>query len=143
MTHTGQEYADAGGAARYFPTFHYYPKPSRREREAGCEALADRTLNRVNPGGLENEPRFAPIEVKNNHPTVKSKSLMKWLCRLICPEGGQLLDPFAGSGSTGVACMELGINFTGIEQSAEYVQIAEARIAHAAGQSHEADHLLD
>ena len=64
----------------------------------------------------------------NNHPTVKPTSLMRYLVRLITPPNGTVLDPFTGSGSTGKAAVLEGFNFIGIEQSAEYVQIAKARI---------------
>ena len=64
----------------------------------------------------------------NNHPTVKPTNLMRYLVRLITPPNGTVLDPFTGSGSTGKAAVLEGFNFIGIEQSAEYVQIAKARI---------------
>ena len=64
----------------------------------------------------------------NNHPTVKPTELMRYLVRLITPPNGTVLDPFAGSGSTGKAAVQEGFNFIGIEQSAEYVEIAKARI---------------
>lgn len=67
----------------------------------------------------------------NTHSTVKPTDLMKYLCRLICPTGGTILDPFMGSGSTGKAAMLEGFNFIGIEREAEYVEIARARIQHA------------
>jgi DNA methylase len=70
----------------------------------------------------------------NTHPTVKSTALMRWLCRLITPEGGTILDPFMGSGSTGKAAALEGFGFVGIEQSPEYFAIAESRI-HAAGKA--------
>ena len=59
---------------------------------------------------------------------------MRWLTRLITPEGGTVLDPFTGSGTTGVACVEEGRGFIGIEREAEYLEIARARIAHAESQ---------
>lgn len=124
----GQGYGDSGGASRFFPTFRYQAKPSRSEREAGCENLPTAVLNRVNPGGLENEPRFAPVKVKNNHPTVKSMALMTWLITLITPPNGMVLDPFCGSGSTGAAAVSHGFRFVGIDESEEYCQIARARI---------------
>lgn len=120
-----------GPASRYFPTFAFVPKPCRREKEAGLDELPLRTLNRVNPGGLEHEERFKPIQVKNNHPTVKAKTLMAWLITLVTPPGGTVLDPFMGSGSTGVAAVENGFGFFGIEQDAEYCEIAQGRIAFA------------
>jgi site-specific DNA-methyltransferase (adenine-specific) len=67
----------------------------------------------------------------NNHPTVKPTDLMRYLARLVTPPGGAVLDPFAGSGSTGKACALEGFEFIGIEREAEYVEIARARIAAA------------
>lgn len=69
----------------------------------------------------------------NNHPTVKPKSLMRWLVRLVTPPGGTVLDPFTGSGSTGLACDAEQFDFIGIEMSPEYAAIAERRIRDAAG----------
>ena len=65
---------------------------------------------------------------KNNHPTVKPTDLMKYLCKLVTPKGGLVLDPFMGSGSTGKACVYEGFSFVGIELSEEYCKIAGARI---------------
>jgi site-specific DNA-methyltransferase (adenine-specific) len=67
----------------------------------------------------------------NNHPTVKPTDLMRYLCRLVTPPGGIVLDPFMGSGSTGKAAMLEGFDFIGIERDPEYVKIAEARINEA------------
>ncbi len=67
----------------------------------------------------------------NNHPCVKSTALMRWLCRLITPPGGHVLDPFAGSGSTALACLAEGFHCTLIEREAEYVAIARRRIEEA------------
>lgn len=69
----------------------------------------------------------------NTHPTVKPTDLMAYLCRLVTPPGGTVLDPFMGSGSTGKAAMREGFRFIGIEMDADYLAIAEARIAHEAG----------
>lgn len=69
----------------------------------------------------------------NTHPTVKPTDLMAYLCRLVTPPGGVVLDPFMGSGSTGKAAMREGFRFIGIEMDADYLAIAEARIAHEAG----------
>jgi site-specific DNA-methyltransferase (adenine-specific) len=69
--------------------------------------------------------------VRNYHPTVKPVELMRWLCRLVCPPAGVVVDCFAGSGSTGVACVQEGSNFVGVEQRDDYVAIAEARIRYA------------
>jgi site-specific DNA-methyltransferase (adenine-specific) len=65
----------------------------------------------------------------NRHPTVKPTDLMRYLCRLVTPPGGTVLDPFMGSGSTGKAAVREGFNFIGIEREAEYLEIARARIA--------------
>lgn len=65
----------------------------------------------------------------NNHPTVKPNALMRWLVRLVCPQGGTVLDPFMGSGSTGVACIQEGMEFVGIDMDEHYCEIAERRIA--------------
>jgi hypothetical protein len=64
----------------------------------------------------------------NSHPTVKSTKLMQYLIRMITPPGGTVLDPFLGSGTTGVAALKEGFKFIGIEREPEYIQIAEARI---------------
>ncbi len=65
---------------------------------------------------------------KNTHPTVKPVDLMRWLCRLVTPPGGLILDPFCGSGSTGVAALAEGFRFIGIDQSEEYIALARRRI---------------
>lgn len=65
----------------------------------------------------------------NNHPTVKPNALMRWLVRLVCPQGGIVLDPFMGSGSTGVACIQEGMRFFGIDMDEHYCEIANTRIS--------------
>ena len=70
----------------------------------------------------------------NTHPTVKPVDLMRYLCRLVTPPGGTVLDPFAGSGSTGLGALAEGFRFVGIEQSEQYCEIAAARLAHAVRQ---------
>jgi len=69
---------------------------------------------------------FEPF--KNVHPTVKSLKLMEYLVRLVTPVGGVVLDPFMGSGTTGIACKNKGFGFVGIEMDKEYFEIAKARI---------------
>ena len=64
----------------------------------------------------------------NTHPTVKPTDLMRYLCRLVTPPGGVVLDPFTGSGSTGKAALLEGFQFIGIEREQEYIEIASARI---------------
>lgn len=114
-------FGDTGGASRFF----YCAKASRGERNAGLEGFEERTQD----GGDDTRGRPLPIN-RNVHPTVKPIALMRWLCRLVTPPGGTVLDPFAGSGSTGCAAVLEGFDFIGIEREAEYVEIARARIAH-------------
>jgi site-specific DNA-methyltransferase (adenine-specific) len=71
--------------------------------------------------------RFKALS-RNHHPTVKPTDLMAYLCRLVTPKGGIVLDPFCGSGSTGKAAVREGFDFIGIELDAEYCKIAEARV---------------
>lgn len=128
-----------GDSAKFFPCFHYGTKAGRKEREVGCENLPARSgaqaVERVEGSDGMNSPRAGAgrtaSEVRNHHPTVKSISVMRWLVRLVTPPNGTVLDPFAGSGTTGVACVHEGCEFVGFEQSAEYAAIAEARITHA------------
>lgn len=104
--------------------FFYAPKASRREREAGCEHLPASTRQLFGSKRQGGAPRH------NTHPTVKPLGLMRWLVQLICPEGGIVLDPFAGSGSTGIAAVLECRGFVGIERDPEYLEIACARLAH-------------
>ena len=71
---------------------------------------------------------FQPTQRKNTHPTVKPTDLMRYLCRLVTPPGGTVLDPFMGSGSTGRGAVLEGFDFIGVELSDEYAAIAKARI---------------
>jgi len=126
---------DSGGASRFFPRFRYSPKPSTAEREAGLGDVARVDPSKVTgrkPGSNgQDNPRSGMRggERRNIHPTVKSIDLMRWLCRLITPPGGLVVDPFCGSGTTGMACKIEGFRFVGIEQSAQYADIAGRRIA--------------
>jgi len=79
-----------------------------------------------NGDGSERNKKVEPRQ--NFHPTVKPVKLMEYLIRLVTPKGGTTLDPFMGSGSTGVAAKNLGFNFVGIELNEEYTTIAEKRI---------------
>jgi site-specific DNA-methyltransferase (adenine-specific) len=136
------------GASRFFHQlaieaddlvpFIYAAKASRREREAGCSELPERSgaeavEREADSAGL-NSPRAGARRtaagVRNHHPTVKPVSVMEWCIRLVTREGALVLDPFCGSGTTGAAAVRLGRRFIGCEQSAEYVEIARARIAH-------------
>ena len=117
---------DSGSAARFF----YCAKASRKDRNDGCEAMPERPLlwssGDQSPGTFQAEG--TKRAANNNHPTVKPTELMRWLCRLVTPPGGLVLDPFAGSGSTGRGAILEGFRFTGIELSPDYAAIAEARI---------------
>ena len=120
--------AYGGGASRFF----YTAKASRSEREAGLERFESRNVNDGRDTSIDNPYQRGDTQRRNVHPTVKPISLMRWLVRLITPPGGVVLDPFTGSGSTGVAAVLEGARFIGCELSAEYAQLARARIAHAA-----------
>jgi DNA modification methylase len=117
-------YNDKGGASRFF----YQAKVSKAERNMGLDGFEDKKfdLNRVSFGTLEERYN---LKSKNNHPTVKPINLMAYLCRLITPEGGIVLDPFMGSGSTGISAQLEGFRFVGMEMDPEYFKIAEARIS--------------
>jgi len=120
---------DAGSAARFF----YSPKASKADREEGLDAFPAETVTdgRETPN---NTPRQrGTTERRNTHPTVKPTELMRYLCRLITPSGGVVLDPFAGSGSTGKAAQLEGFRFIGIDLDEKYCAIARARIT-AAGE---------
>lgn len=112
--------------------FFYCAKISSSERNAGLDEMPDRVvrsvLNTKNGDGERLDGAPSPIG-KNHHPTVKPKKLMGYLIKLITPPGGVVLDPFMGSGSTGVACRENGFDFIGIEKEKEYFEIAGARLA--------------
>lgn len=131
----GPQYGDSGGASRFF----YVAKASRAERDAGCEALpvrsAGEATDREDGADGLSSPRSGAGRTggaRNIHPTVKPLALMRWLVRLVTPPGGCVLDPFAGSASTGVAALQEGALFVGIERETEYVPIALARLEHAA-----------
>jgi site-specific DNA-methyltransferase (adenine-specific) len=115
-------------AARFF----YCAKSSRKDRNSGCEDLPDRPGGMVsNTSGqhITRRDGGAPGPTKNNHPTVKPNALMRWLVRLVTPPGGTVLDPFAGSGSTGLAADQEGFDAILIEDKPEYVEIARCRIS--------------
>ncbi len=128
---SGKEYkADSGGASRFF----YCAKASSSERNRGLEGMPEYISSktgaekRLTVGGSKD----ISLPKQNTHPTVKPISLMKYIVTLLVPPGNPTcLDPFMGSGSTGVACKELGIDFIGIEKEAEYVEIATKRIEFA------------
>jgi DNA modification methylase len=122
------EYGDSGSAARFF----YCAKASKKDRNEGLDEFPDQ-LGGLLEGGNDkrkgDRPQLQPT--KNHHPTVKPTDLMRYLCRLITPSNGTVLDPFTGSGSTGKAAVLEGFSFIGVEQSEEYIAIAKARIESA------------
>lgn len=129
--------ANEGSAARFF----YSAKASRKDRNEGCDHLEAKQLShdgRKTP--IENAYQRNSSVSSNNHPTVKPTDLMRYLCRLVTPAGGTVLDPFMGSGSTGKAAVQEGFDFIGIELSSEYVEIARARIEFAVRGSITAPH---
>ena len=101
--HSERGFGDSGSAARFF----YCAKASKKDRDEGLEGN------------------------RNHHPTVKPTNLMQYLCRLVTPPNGVILDPFLGSGSTGKAAIYEGFQFVGFDLSAEYVEISRARIEYA------------
>jgi len=103
------------------------PKPSKKEKEMGLNG-EEKILNRVNGGGIENDPKWAPVKRKNNHPTIKPIKLMSYLITLFTREGDYVLDCFMGSGTTGLACKLLNRNFIGIDFTEEYYNIAQERL---------------
>ncbi len=134
---------DTGTASRYFPQFQwteddditpfiYSAKASRAERERGLDHFKRRCAQGDTPN-----PQGIQAGARNTHPTVKNGELMRYLCRLVTPPGGTVLDLFTGSGSTGVAALLEGLRFVGCELSdtdeEPFVSIANARMAHVAG----------
>ena len=129
----GSPHNDSGSAARFF----YCAKASKKDRNEGLEGfevgqakgggggIGD-YLDDVNSASGKYGSEKAPQ--RNHHPTVKPTDLMRYLCRLITPPNGTVLDPFTGSGSTGKAAVLEGFNFIGVEQSEEYLAIAKARV---------------
>lgn len=133
--------AGPGSAARFF----YCPKASKADRDEGLDDMPAvhrpngnkwtdtdyRVANGEREPGRESGPR------RNIHPTVKPTALMAYLCRLVTPPGGVVLDPYMGSGSTGKAAMREGFQFIGIDKDEDengkplgYLDIARSRIAH-------------
>jgi site-specific DNA-methyltransferase (adenine-specific) len=125
QTIVGNYGGDSGSAARFF----YCAKASKKDRNEGLDGF-----EMVVAGGMQGRQDGSLGSVtmnKNHHPTVKPTDLMRYLCRLITPPNGTVLDPFTGSGSTGKAAVLEGFSFIGVEQSEEYIAIAKARIESA------------
>ena len=149
QTQVNMKYDNGGSAARFFKNINdldvgnensfvtkrafYCPKASKKDRNEGCEELKDKEVllghnqaacPKLTKDGKPNKT----ITNKNNHPTVKPTALMAYLCRLITPTGGVVLDPYMGSGSTGKAAVREGFSFVGIELDSDYYEICKARI---------------
>jgi site-specific DNA-methyltransferase (adenine-specific) len=101
--------------------------------EEAAEEIGDVARFFVTPPARQAERNVGlPLGVKNDHPRVRPVELMKWLVRLVTPPGGVVLDPFCGSGTTGVAAVEEGMGFVGIDRNERWVsEIAEYRLAKA------------
>ena len=134
LAEVGQEvgYGDSGSAARFF----YCAKASKKDRNEGLDHMPARRASAMGYDiglGEAGEGMFKDRnpQKQNFHPTVKPTDLMRYLCRLVTPPNGVVLDPFTGSGSTGKAAVLEGFNFIGVEQSEEYIKIAQARIESA------------
>ena len=135
---------DSGSASRFFKQcsfelgegnrFKYQSKASKSERNKGLEGFEEKgkVFNgqsaKPSKEVKDVEERFNTKPTKNFHPTVKPIKLMQYLCRLITPKGGTILDPYMGSGSTGIGAKLEGFKFIGIEREEDYCKIAEARI---------------
>jgi len=134
-------YNDNGSASRFF----YCAKASKRERNKGLENMEKKAItnakgnglgrvcnicgaNQLNPCNCKNNTWILPKKNQNNHPTVKPIALMEYLVKLVSREGQVVLDPFMGSGTTGMACVNTGRDFIGIEIDEDYFKIAQARI---------------
>ena len=151
MKAEGTQYADADPRGRFpanvmhdgleteWAKFFYCPKTSKSERNKGLDNFE---IKKTKGGGGTSNNTWYEDDVnaasgkfgsekapsKNIHPTVKPQKLMQYLCRMVTPKGGTVLDMFMGSGSTGMAAKDEGFDFIGIEKEKEYFEIAEARI---------------
>jgi len=117
---------DSNSAARFF----YCAKASKAERNMGLDDFPDKVNKITNMYEMErNDGTIRELAHKKNyHPTVKPIKLMEYLVRLVTPKEGIVLEPFAGSGTTLIACKQQGFNYIGIEREQEYCDIAEARL---------------
>jgi site-specific DNA-methyltransferase (adenine-specific) len=121
----GARRLDSGSAARFF----YCAKADRADRNEGLEGLEGQTTDDGRKVQADNAYQRGKTVRQNNHPTVKPTDLMRYLCRLVTPAGGVVLDPFLGSGSTLKAAELEGFGAIGIELDPDYIAIARRRIA--------------
>ena len=144
-------FGDTGGASRFFPIFRYEAKASSDERPTiesdrdvqgrvmgatikRCRQCGDQTIKpgMSTPACGHNDHEHVPVASRTDriaHPTVKPVDLMRWLVRLVTPPGGTVLDPFAGSGTTGEACIVEGFKCVMIEQNSDYVKLIAKRMS--------------
>jgi site-specific DNA-methyltransferase (adenine-specific) len=122
-------YGGQGGASRFF----YVAKANKRDRNEGLDELPEQILTGRDEGQDERQVPYKTRSnpVKNIHPTVKPTALMQYLIRLVTPDNGVVLDPFAGSGSTGKACAYEGFDYIGIDLDQHYLDISKGRIEFA------------
>jgi DNA modification methylase len=141
-------HGDSGNASRFFKSIIYQAKASKSERNKGCEGLEVVVGDNVILNGIckncgkvwidgkrkgdccDNRERTTEATKRslNHHPTVKPVALMEYLIKMVTPTNGIVLDPFMGSGSTGVACVLNDFEFVGIDLDKDYCEIARARI---------------
>jgi site-specific DNA-methyltransferase (adenine-specific) len=128
-----RQMGDSGGASRFF----YVAKANKKDRNEGLDGLNEKgkVYNGKNDTSAGNAPgsvedKFTTKPQANHHPTVKPTALMQYLIKMVCPAGGTVLDPFAGSGSTGKAAIREGVNFVGVEMTDEYLPIIKGRLDH-------------
>ncbi len=119
-----------GGSGVVPSRFFYVAKPDDGERNQGMDGEAKRAAGIKNASGrgFSEGDSYAEVTRENFHPTVKPVDLMAYLCQLVTPRGGAILDPFAGSGTTGMAAARLGFKFIGTELDLEHIKIAEKRV---------------
>ena len=144
-TYVGRYPSNVMGDIPDYQKYFYSPKVSRAERHIGFDTANIPQMGSTHPDDIKKHPLWDPSiggdaarlkrkideagEYKgNNHPTVKPVELMKYLIKLVTPPKGTVLDPFTGSGSTGMAAVELGYDFVGCELDQAYVDIANRRI---------------
>lgn len=124
------QHGDSGGASRFF----YVAKATRTERNWGLDHFDDKQMARS--VGAQNNIEYPKDQiglnktslVKNTHPTIKPVALMRYLVKMITPPGGRVVDPFNGSGTTGIACKLEGFDYLGIDREQEYIDISMGRI---------------
>ena len=135
-------------SARDAIRFFYAPKADKADRDFGLANMEKKQVGMI--AGADREGPLDPVSERfrtapkaNVHPTVKPVDLMRWLCRLVTPSGGVVLDPFMGSGSTGIAAIREGMSFVGCEMSPDYFEIAHARISAAVEEAKATPNLVD